>query len=218
MVVSEIGLLRLKDASMLADPSLHSSLSEIRGWLEDFTGHVFHYLNGVEDSREIYLFGEWDSLEQHYRDMHGNEKWKQTVVDMSKRFFEFQWMCHYDFAMGNVRLDGEGEVVMSIGRHFVEGGKRGDVQMFFEGNRRYLDEYVTEGKAVGGWRVDKGNSAKGSKLDEQKDREEFVLLVPWKDVQQHHGFAETEGFKEYSKLKDLIVELDLKHAKLLKGW
>lgn len=213
MVVSEIGLLKLKEASMINDSELRSSLSEIKTWLKEFTGRPFHYLNGVEDSCEIYLVGEWQSLEQHYQDMHNNEKWKKTVIEMSQKYFDFQWMCHYDFSMSDVQL---GAPVLSIGRHFVSKEKRTDFIQFFAKHKRYLDEYVTEGTVVGGWRVDEGNSTKGSSLDQHKELDEFVLLAPWQDVQQHKSFTESDGFKEYAKIKDLIIDADIKHAHLLK--
>jgi hypothetical protein len=74
----------------------------------------------------------------------------------------------------------------------------------FDQNRKYLEEYVTEGAIAGGW-----------KLDENREGEEFVLFAPWKEVPQHLEFANTEGFKEYAKIRDYVGDADIKHVKVL---
>ena len=42
-----------------------------------------------------------------------------------------------------------------------------------------------------------------------------MALCPWKSVEQHLGFGNTEGYAEVGDIGDFVDEIDVKHAKLL---
>ena len=97
-----------------------------------------------------------------------------------------------------------GELVWSIGRHFVKEGKKEEFHHTFQTNGQYLQDFITEGTIGGGWRADKEN-----------DKEEWVLLCPYTSVEQHLDFAKTDGFQKYAQIKEYIDGAEIKHAKLL---
>jgi hypothetical protein len=43
-----------------------------------------------------------------------------------------------------------------------------------------------------------------------------VLFSGWNKVKDHFGFAESEGFKEFGKIKDLIKGAEIKHVRVEK--
>lgn len=97
------------------------------------------------------------------------------------------------------------EQVVGITRHFVKAGEKEKFTELFEENRSYLQDYVTEGKIGGGWRVESGEG----------ENEEFVLLCPWKEVRQHEEFAETKGFEKYGVIREVLKGAEIKHARLV---
>lgn len=201
MPVTEIGLLRLKPSTTIDDPELQASLSQARKGLQEFTGKRFYYLQQVEDQSFIYLLGEWECLDQHYKNFHGTQEFQEELPKM-KQYLEFQWMAHYDVPLADIWLDAP---VLSVGRHMIKDGKREEFEKCFKGNRRHLDAVMTEGKTMGGWKVDDGRKG-----------DEFVLLAPWKEVSQHNRFSKTEGFKECSQMEDFVEQADIKHIRLMK--
>ncbi|KAF2099583.1 hypothetical protein NA57DRAFT_75084 [Rhizodiscina lignyota] len=194
MPVSEIGLLKLKPTASLDDPKLRAMLTQIKNRLQDFTSFPFYYLQQVEDPSFIYLLGQWESLAQHYKDLHSSTEWREMVPTMQK-YFEFQWMAHFDFVLDDLRVEAP---LVQVGRFLVKEGKRGEVERRFERSQRSIGQAVTDGKVVSGWKVDEG-----------RKKEEFVLLSPWKEVPQK------EVFGEYFKIDDLVDEVDIKHMRIV---
>lgn len=111
----------------------------------------------------------------------------------------------------------DGEVVWSIVRHFISGGSgaRSAFQTTFDANKRYLQEFVTEGKVGGGWRLDREKSEGEDGDGEEKEKEEFVVVAPWRSEGQHGEFAGTEGFKEYGRIREHIGGAEIVHVRLL---
>ncbi|KAJ6790384.1 hypothetical protein PWT90_04222 [Aphanocladium album] len=116
MTISEIGLLRLKSTASLEDLNIQKRLDEIKSYLEDFTGHEFYYFRQAEDLSLLYLLGQWESLESHYKGMHSADQWKNIVMELSN-YFEFQWMAHYDFLLEGLRLD---DGILEVHRFFMK--------------------------------------------------------------------------------------------------
>lgn len=44
-----------------------------------------------------------------------------------------------------------------------------------------------------------------------------MLFSGWSDVKDHFGFAESEGFKEFGKIKGLVKGAEIKHV-LFEKW
>jgi hypothetical protein len=56
--------------------------------------------------------------------------------------------------------------------------------------------------------------ASGWKPDDDRETEEFVLFVPWKEVPQRFEFPERDGLQKYGKTKEYITEADIKHVRM----
>jgi hypothetical protein len=123
------------------------------------------------------------------------------------------WLMHLDVSVADIPLSAP---CLSIGRHVVEEGRRVGFEKAFEGNRDAMDEYVTEGKAVGGWKVDPGMWKGEEENRRDGERDQFVLFAPWKGAEQHIGFAETKGFARYSGIREWVSVFDVKHVTVLK--
>jgi hypothetical protein len=100
-----------------------------------------------------------------------------------------------------------GELVWSIVHCKVKADERDRFLDAFNEELRFLQGHINElkGKTGRGWCVggkgDKGNVS--------------VALCPWKSVEQHLGFGNTEGYAEVGDIGDFVDEIDVKHAKLL---
>ncbi|KAJ5540386.1 hypothetical protein N7513_008718 [Penicillium frequentans] len=166
MTISEIGLLKLKPSHSIKDPELQKKLGDIQNGLHEFTGYQFSFLQQARDPSFIYLLGQWESLQSHYQGMHGSTSWKEQVMVMSK-YFDFQWMAHYDFLIQDLDLD---HCALEIMRFSLTADKERE---FGEEATAALRRFnsAADIRALGGWKV-----------DENRDTEEFVVLVPWKDL------------------------------------
>jgi hypothetical protein len=94
--------------------------------------------------------------------------------------------------------------VLSFAQYNVQDGKKADFQAAYDAGKGYLENYLTEGKMNGGWRIDTANG-----------QEEFVLLAPYKNVQQDFDFAKTKGWAQWDQIRGTLNSTDVKHVKLL---
>jgi heme-degrading monooxygenase HmoA len=212
MTITEIALLHLASSITIEDADLRSALAHAKAVMEGYTGNTFYYFQQTEDPSYIYIFGEWESLDQHMNHfIPGAEN--QAVLESLKDKMTVDWLLHADVSHADLPLpfsDAErakalrGELVLCVGRHFVKEGKREMFQESFKANKHHLQNYVTEGTIGGGWRI-----------DIEGGRDEWVLLCPFKDVQQHLDFAKSEGFEHYAQIREYIDGAEIKHAKLL---
>ncbi|KAF2671022.1 hypothetical protein BT63DRAFT_423279 [Microthyrium microscopicum] len=189
MAISEIGLLKLKSTASLDDPELREKLSQIKSNLEKFTGHDFHYLQQIEDPNYIYMLGQWQSLEQHYKELHSSTDWQEMVPIMQKHF-DFQWMAHYDFALDNINVD---TPVLGLARYVMSEGDRKNAEDSLDKARSSLKD------SVGGWKVDGGRKS-----------EEAVLLAPNEKLQEQQSIKDL-------KIGDATEQADIKHMRLIKN-
>lgn len=95
--------------------------------------------------------------------------------------------------------------VIAISRYFVEHAKKAEFDTAFKNGESYLGAHTAPFTYSGGWRLDK-----------EGDDEEFVLFSGWNKVEDHYGFAETEGFKEFGKIKGALNGAEIKHLQLVK--
>lgn len=207
MTVTELALLRLLPPTTVSTPSLMATLAKGKTAMQNFTGRRFYYLQQVEDPALIYVFGEWESLDQHMNGFVASSENKE-LLDVLKDQMVIEWVVHLDVEhkdLPSAEEVSDGAKVYSIGRHFVKAGQKSDFSETFQGNKHNLQGYVTQGKIGGGWRVDRDG-----------DKEEWVLFCPWKNVDEHMGFVNNEGFAEYAKIRDHIDGVDIKHAMVIK--
>ncbi|OCL13264.1 hypothetical protein AOQ84DRAFT_118195 [Glonium stellatum] len=207
MAVTELALLRLLPATTISTSALKASLAKAKTAMQDYTGRRFYFLHQIEDPTLIYVFGEWESLTQHM-DAFIPSAQNQELLDAVKDQLAIEGLVHLN--VGHASLPSADEVgaadnVFSIGRHFVKAGAKDEFAAAFEANKHALQDYATQGKIGGGWRVDKDGN-----------KEEWVLFCPWKNVDEHIGFVNTQGFAEYSKIREYVDGVDIKHAKVIK--
>jgi quinol monooxygenase YgiN len=205
MAITEIALLHLSPHVTIQSPDLRSALGNAKTVMENYTGRRFYYFQQVEDPAYIYIFGEWDSLDQHMNQFIPSEE-NQALLRSLKDLLTVEWLIHIDAPHAELPLPAslpadQESVTLGVVRHFVKAGEKDEFQQTFETNKHYLQDYLTEGKLGGGWRV-----------DGEDGKDEWVLLTPWKDVEQHYGFAQTEGFTEYSRIRNHIDGAEIKHA------
>jgi heme-degrading monooxygenase HmoA/quinol monooxygenase YgiN len=208
MAITEIALLHLSPNVTIQSPDLRLALSNAKTVMQSYTSRTFYYFQQVEDPTYIYIFGEWDSLDQHMNQfIPGAEN--QALLQTLKDLLTVEWLLHIDASHAELPLPAslpadQKQVTLSVVRHFIKEGEKNEFQQTFETNKHYLQNYTTQGKLGGGWRVD-GTDGK----------EEWVLLTPWENVEQHYGFAQTEGFTEYGRIRDHINGAEIKHATVL---
>ncbi|KAF2869595.1 hypothetical protein BDV95DRAFT_497046 [Massariosphaeria phaeospora] len=211
MPLTELALLHLTPPTILTSPHLLAGLARAKSAMQRFTGRSMSFLQQVEDPACIYIIGEWESLAQHMDEFIPSAE-NQATLQSLQGMFTIAVFEHIDVALAalpvgrNGGLGKETGTVVRIERYFVKEGaeaKAGFMDVVRE-NLGYMREYVTEGVVGGGWRVDK-----------EDGKEEFVLVSPWKSVEQHAGFAETEGFRKLSALWEFVDGTDTKHATLV---
>ncbi|OAQ98991.1 hypothetical protein LLEC1_04384 [Akanthomyces lecanii] len=198
MTISEIGLLRLKPTASLEDPDIQKRLKDIKSHLSSFTGHRFSYFRQIEDPSLLYLLGQWESLESHYKGMHGSDEWKKGVMEMSS-YFEFQWMAHYDFHLDSLKPpsgddddddDDSGAGVLEVHRFLMKTDSRAN----FDKHAQDVSKQATgeERNAVGGWKV-----------DSSKDNEEYAVVLVVDDAQKRSALSERyDGLAQHAESAD----------------
>lgn len=188
MTISEIGLLRLKPTASLEDPDIQRRLKDIKSHLSSFTGHQFSYFRQLEDPSLLYLLGQWESLESHYKGMHGSAEWKKGVMEMSN-YFDFQWMAHYDFQLDSLEPpadDDDDAGVLEVHRFLMKTGSRAE----FDKHAKAISAESTgeKGNALGGWKAD---SKEGS--------EEYAVVLVVEDVQKRSTLSERyDGLEQFA--------------------
>jgi quinol monooxygenase YgiN len=209
MTITEIALLSLPSGVTSINADLRAKLANAKKVMQDFAGRTFYYLQQCEDPSHIYIIGEWESLDQHMNDFIPSEA-NQALLESLKDELSVVWLLHIDTQHADLPLpktdvtSAETFPVLSIGRHFVKNGAKEGFRESHESNRRYLQDYLTEGNMGGGWRVDK-----------EDGKDEWVLLCPFINVQQDLDFANTDDFEKYWRMRVHIDSAEIKHAKIL---
>ncbi|KAF2279808.1 uncharacterized protein EI97DRAFT_187478 [Westerdykella ornata] len=207
MVVTELALLRLLPPTTVGDAALQSKLANAKTVMENFTKRRFYFAQQVEDPTLVYVIGEWDSLTQHMDEFIPSAS-NQALLESLKDELTVEWLIHIHAPHAELPLPKPGTPtstnVLSIERHFVKDGEKSFFARVFEEEKHHLQEYVTEGRIGGGWRA-----------DPQDGKEEFVLLCPWVDVEQHTGFARIEGSMEYGRIREVVSDLEIRHARII---
>lgn len=87
----------------------------------------------------------------------------------------------------------------------MEAGRKAEFESIFKAGAPHLGEYTAPYSYAGGWRIDKDG-----------EDEEFVLFSGWNKVEEHIGFAESDAFQEFEKIKSFIKGAEIKHVHLEK--
>lgn len=239
MTITEIALLHISDGVSPSHASFHAKLAEAKKVMQDHTGRVFYWMQQIEDPRNIYVIGEWDSLDHHMQGFIPSPE-NQKLLQLLKEEISVKWLVHIDAPHAGLPLPKNSKEkeeavkngrVYSIGRHIVKDGDESQFKKTFEDNKHYLQDYVTEGTIGGGWRVEKeyrsgylqdfvSESADVNEIDslwKAKDRlpEEFILWRPWKNVDQHYSFKHAAGSQDYALIRNSLYGADIKHAKIM---
>ncbi|KAF2632036.1 hypothetical protein BU25DRAFT_138079 [Macroventuria anomochaeta] len=216
MTITEIALLHLSPYVTIDDADLRSKLAHAKTVMQNYTGRTFYYLQQVEDPTYIYILGEWESLDRHMNDFIPSTD-NLALLESLKNLLSVDWLLHINVPHADLPLPEAGTSkqkasVYSIVRHFVKDGHRELFQWRFDTEKHHLQDFVSEGKIGGGWRIDKEGGKEGGK---EGDKDEWVLLTPWTSVEQHHAFAETDGFAKYGNIREHIEGAEIKHARIL---
>ncbi|KAJ4353370.1 uncharacterized protein N0V89_005099 [Didymosphaeria variabile] len=204
MPVTELSRLTLKK-ELKEEPKtvVIRALSRAKKLMEDFTGHDFHLYQEIENANHIYILGQWESVEQHMNEWIPSEANQGLLKDLVS-FVEVDYLFHLDVSFGSIPPS-EQAPIFSVGRHVMESEKRAAFESTFNKRRGGLEAHAP-GTISGGWRIEK-----------EHGREEFVLFVPWKDVDQHMAFKMTKEFEEYAEIRDhiLLDATEIRHVALM---
>ncbi|KAL3458761.1 hypothetical protein BJX64DRAFT_291908 [Aspergillus heterothallicus] len=217
MPVRELACLRLKNNEPLTAPANADTLSQLRAGLQEqarYTNADAHILTQIEDPSILYILGKWDSVAQHVAEWIPSET-NQAIMGGLAGDLEVVWLQHVELGSADgEKGDGAEEIplaanVIAVGRYFVSPGRKEEFETIFGKTKHHLQEF-NGGKGIwGSWREDREADEEGN------TQEEFVLFSGWADVDEHMRFAESEGFKEFAKIKEFLKGAEIKHGKLL---
>ena len=103
--------------------------------------------------------------------------------------------------------------VMAIGRYFVAAGRKAGYQETFDATRGHLERFTAPLPLAGGWRRDRYSPGE----EDGEGKEEYVLFSGWDVMERHFAFAESEGFKEFGKIKSFLEGAEIKHGSRWEG-
>ncbi|OJK00751.1 hypothetical protein ASPACDRAFT_117187 [Aspergillus aculeatus ATCC 16872] len=102
--------------------------------------------------------------------------------------------------------------VLAIGRYFIRRGQRAEFQRTFEASKAHLEAFTGPYPLVGGWVAGGEGGDREDTADTDDGAAEFVLFSGWDTVERHFTFAETEGFREFMRIKEFMEGAEIKHA------
>jgi heme-degrading monooxygenase HmoA len=166
-------------------------------------------LSQIEEPSVFYILGKWESVSQHVHEWIPSET-NQAIMGGLADDVELVFLEHLEIPSsdatgvpGEVPLTAD---VVAIGRYFVSDGDKRAFQGTFNEKKHHVERFK-EGKGIcGAWREDKEVGEEGN------GKEEFVLFSEWTSVNEHMQFAESEGFKEFAKIKEFLSGAEIRHA------
>ena len=117
-------------------------------------------------------------------------------------YFEFQWMAHYGFNVKNVDIH---SCSIQVIRFCIDKENREGFDSRVQGTVAAIEGSSAPRKATHGW-----------KLDEKRDKDEFVGLLSWENEQASEDFARCKDSKGVMALGE-VAELDVQEIHLLKS-
>ncbi|KAF2447591.1 hypothetical protein P171DRAFT_407864 [Karstenula rhodostoma CBS 690.94] len=204
MPVTEFSRLTLKKRlDEEQKPVAMRGLSRAKKLMENFTGYDFHLFQEIEDPNRIYIVGQWASVEQHMNEWIPSEA-NQGLLKELVSLIDVDYLFHIDVSLGSIPPNDKAPI-FSVGKHVMESDERPGFESTFDKRRSDLEAHAP-GSISGGWRIEK-----------EPGREEFVLFVPWKNVDQHLAFAKTKEFERYAEIRDhlVLIATEIRHVALM---
>ncbi|PWY79459.1 hypothetical protein BO94DRAFT_577135 [Aspergillus sclerotioniger CBS 115572] len=193
----QLTLLHLPTSLPSASPTLQSHFSK---FTSNPTQPTYIYTQ-IEDPTYIYLLQQSTPEQQNTKEFTHPEG---VALEWTLRI-EINDATQTDYAEAPLPLNAP---VMAIGRYFVATGKKAGYQETFDATRGHLERFTAPLPLAGGWRIDQCSRGE----EEGEGKEEYVLFSGWDAVERHFAFAETEGFKEFVKIKSFLEGAEIKHA------
>lgn len=212
MPVTEVALCRLSPGITIENPELRSKLAHAKTVMQNYTGRRFHLLQHIHDPSDVFIIGEWDSLDQHMNDFIPGQA-NQEIVKGLEHLMTVEWLLHIDASQADLpfpKTDAEQHkavqegAVISVMRYSVRAGQREKFQEETEINFRILEGFITGGTAGSGWRIDKW-----------LDKEEWLLFMPWKNQEQQEEFLRWENVSKFAPPGGCMYGVEIKHAIIL---
>jgi hypothetical protein len=97
-----------------------------------------------------------------------------------------------------------GEKVWGIAHYHVKAGEKEVFLDMLEEKKQLLRDGGAEGKVGGGWCV-----------EEEGEKDVFVLVWKWEGVEPYEVFGLTEEGREFKQVGECVEEVDVKLARLL---
>ncbi|OGM47903.1 hypothetical protein ABOM_002773 [Aspergillus bombycis] len=215
--ITELALFHLKPSTDRA--AIKRELSSAAKAQASYSKYPTHLFAQIEDPSYIYLLGGWSSVSAHMDDWIPSST-NQSLVASLKEKLDLVYMVHIDIDPAELGVFGlsagrSAEVpivdapVIAIGRYFLQSGKKEAFLNRFEETKRHLEAWIAPRVLKGGVRV-----APKDRKDDGVEQEEFVLFSGWGEVKDHFQFAESDGFKEFSQIKDFLEGAEIKHVSI----
>jgi heme-degrading monooxygenase HmoA len=219
MPVTELACLRLTNNLPLTDPTNQLTESTLSAGLKaqaEYTNAATYLLTQIEDPSYIYILGKWESVAQHVDEWMPSPTNQKVMRELSGNL-EVVWLQHFDcdpsLGVSDTAEGGTDEgipydaPVVAIGRYFISPFTKAGFETTFAEAKHHLKEFKGPRKIAGGWRVDKEVDESGNA------KEEYVQFTGWDTVEEHSSVAESEGFKDFARIKHFMQGAEMKHAR-----
>ncbi|KAE8142869.1 hypothetical protein BDV38DRAFT_234176 [Aspergillus pseudotamarii] len=213
--VTELALFHLKSSADRV--TIRKELLSAAKAQASYSKYPTYLFTQIEDPSYIYLLGGWSSVSAHMDDWIPSST-NQSLLASLKEKLDLVYMVHIEIdpavlGMFGLPAGSSGEVpiidapVIAIGRYFLKAGQKEAFLNKFEETKRHLQAYIAPRGFKGGVRAEPKE-----KSDDGEHKEEFVLFSGWGEVQDHFRFAESDGFKEFSRIRDFLEGAEIKHV------
>lgn len=203
MAVTELALLHLKNGEGIAAASnsdVDSKLRKAMAAQASYSKYPAYIFSQVEDASYIYILGGWASVAAHMEDWIPSSA-NQEALESLANALEVVWLQHIDISPNASKIPIDAPVV-AIGRYFIPSSNKYGYEQTFSDTKHHLEEYIAPRSLDGGWILDSGEEGK----------DEFVLFSGWAAVEDHFKFAESDGFKEFGRIRGFLEGAEIKHA------
>ncbi|KAH8691619.1 hypothetical protein BGW36DRAFT_363945 [Talaromyces proteolyticus] len=205
MAVTELALLHLKNNDAITAASNSAVLSKLRTAIAAQASHAkypVYLFSQVEDLSYIYILGGWSSIAAHVNDWIPSASNQEAMASLADAV-DVVWLQHLELDPKTAKIPLDAPII-AIGRYFISNSNKVGYEKTFSETRQHLEAYSAPRSLDGGWRLD----------IEEAGKEEFVLFSGWTAVEDHFKFAESEGFKEFGRIKDFMEGAEIKHVTL----
>lgn len=212
MPVTEVAILPLLPGVDVNHYSVRDKLRYTQQVMENalgVPGRRFVYYQGMDAGKhELYLLGDWQSAAEHRDEFlpspanQAQLAWVADLFDLARVD-----LFHVDVPAAQLPTDAD---VLTIGRHRVPVGARGEDKAVFEARfikecRELCRHYGRDGDKkppVGGWRIEKDAAAASAAAatgavagkEDAEEEEEWVAFCGWESAEERIKFAGTKWF------------------------